>query len=45
MALVGKDAATGGYIQTGVIIVLTGGDTGCSAVWSGFMGAVGYDYE
>ena len=45
MALVGKDAAMGGYRQTGVSLVLTGGDTGCSAVWSVFMGAVGHDYE
>ena len=45
MALVGKDAAMGGYRQTCVSIVLTGGDTGYPAFWSGFMGAVGHNYE
>ena len=45
MALVGKDAAMGGYRQTGVSIVIMGSDTGCPAFWSGFMGSVGHDYE
>ena len=45
MALVGKDAAMGGYRQICVSLVLPGGDTGCPDVWSGFMGDVGRDYE
>ena len=45
MALVGKDDAMGGYIQTVVSLVLPGGDTGCPAVWSRFMGAVGRNHE
>ena len=37
MALVGKSAATGGYGQPGVILVLLGGDT--------FLGAIRRDDE
>ena len=44
MALVGKDSAMGGYIQTVVSIFLPGGDTGCPDFWSGFMGAVERNY-
>ena len=45
MALVGKDDAMGGYIQTGVSLFLMGDDTGCPDFWSGFMGAVGRNHE
>ena len=45
MALVGKDDAMGGSIQTGVILFLPGGDTGCPDFCSGFMGAVGRNHE
>ena len=45
MALVGKDAAMVGYRKTGVSIFLLGGDKGCPSVCSGFLGAVGCDYE